>query len=710
MQLGYLLLLYLFPLMVELLTQKAAMLAFYLLTFAATIQAHNQLLQGSCNFESNTCGYTSDADFTSWTLHKDGRFVALDTAVSDDQDEMGTQREITGVLLSPALEQAEWSCLRLVYQITGSGSLEVSQRTEGKSFDRPLWSSQEPSDSWVISSMDLQGNTEPYRVVIEGKPGRSAGSSVAIFEIHIIPGYCLDCDFEESHLCGYSNQWNANVNWYVGGGGTQILHNNIPNDHTYNNRTGHLMYVDSVYTKTFKEVAKLVSPMTTVPMSGCLSFQYQRSAERGSLFSVFTKDRLGQYQELWRAGAENQSNWRGTLEEWIPVQVDLKAPYSVQVVFEVSFNSPRGGRVAIDDISFSPEFCSTDTEPTFDPSIANCDFESGFCRYIQDQVMLSSWRRVSVTPNIFRNGDHTTGAGYFLLAHSRLSPRFGYVSRLMGPTLPGNTKYCLRFYFSLRGYNQTDQALAVHLQHGSVQEKIWTQGEKSRGIWITTDITFQTSQPARVVFVSTCRSFYDCGSVALDDISVSLGDCELTAGLLSPSLPGNCNFEAGLCGYTQDRQSDGADWEWRRGPTPTSYTGPRGDHTTGLGYYLYMEASPMLPGQRVRLLSRPLRGSRGPQCLRFFYHMYGSGTGQLSVHLHRDGEDALLWQLSGEQSITWLRATVEYQSDSQHQIVFAATRGSSVRSDIAIDDVILEGGPCPELEIKATVGTSNEIE
>lgn len=694
------------------------MLPFYLLTFAVTIQAHNQLLPGSCNFESNTCGYTSDADFASWTLHKDGRFVAVEAAMSDEQDaEIGSdnspQREIRGVLLSPALEQGEWSCLRLVYQIIGSGSLEVLQRTEGKSFDRPLWSSQSPSDSWVISSMDLQNNTEPYRVVIEGKPGGSPGSSVAVFEIHISPGYCLECDFEESHLCGYSNQWNANVNWYVGGGGAQLLHNNIPNDHTYNNRTGHLMYVDSIYAKTFKEVAKLVSPMTTVPMSGCLSFQYQRSEEGGNLFSVYTKDKLGQYQELWRAETESQNEWSGTLEEWIPVQVDLKAPYSVQVVFEVSFNSPRGGRVAIDDISFSPEFCSKDSEPTFDPSIANCDFESGNCRYIQDQVTGSLWRRVSVKPNIFRNGDHTTGAGYFLLAHSRLSPRSGYVSRLIGPTLPGNMKYCLRFYFSLRGFNQTDQALTVYLQplqQSSSQEKIWTQGERSRGIWITTDVTFQTSQPAKVVFVSTCRSFWDCGSVALDDISLNLGDCELTTGLLSSSLPGHCDFEAGLCGYTQDKQNDGADWEWRRGPTPTSYTGPRGDHTTGLGYYLHMEASPMLPGQSVRLLSRPLRGSRGPQCLRFYYHMYGSGTGQLSVHLHKDGEDVLLWQLSGEQSVAWLRATVEYQSDSQHQIVFEATRGTSVRSDIAIDDIILEGGPCPAMEIKAPVLTSNEIE
>lgn len=60
------------------------------------------------------------------------------------------------------------------------------------------------------------------------------------------------------------------------------------------------------------------------------------------------------------------------------------------------------------NIMLIPYMCPT--EPTFDPSIANCDFESGLCLYTQDQVM-GSWRRVSVKPNIFRNGDHTTGAG-----------------------------------------------------------------------------------------------------------------------------------------------------------------------------------------------------------------------------------------------------------------------------------------------------------
>lgn len=52
-------------------------------------------------------------------------------------------------------------------------------------------------------------------------------------------GSCFsECDFEESHLCGYSNQWNANVNWYIGAGRGQLLHNNMPGGHAYNQKTG----------------------------------------------------------------------------------------------------------------------------------------------------------------------------------------------------------------------------------------------------------------------------------------------------------------------------------------------------------------------------------------------------------------------------------------------------------------------------------------
>lgn len=43
-----------------------------------------------------------------------------------------------------------------------------------------------------------------------------------------------------------------------------------------------------------------------------------------------------------------------------------------------------------------------------------------------------------------------------------------------------------------------DNALTVQLQHSGGQEKIWSQGEKSRGIWMATEVTFHTSKPAQV--------------------------------------------------------------------------------------------------------------------------------------------------------------------------------------------------------------------
>ena len=78
----------------------------------------------------------------------------------------------------------------------------------------------------------------------------------------------------------------------------------------------------------------------------------------------------------------------------------------------------------------------------------------------------------------------------------------------------------------------------------------------------------------------------------------------------------------------------------------------------------------MVYGQKAHLLSGPLRGVTGKHCLTFFYHMYGAGTGLLSVYLKKEGdrEEFLLWRRRGEQSISWLRVQVEYSCERQHQV------------------------------------------
>lgn len=84
---------------------------------------------------------------------------------------------------------------------------------------------------------------------------------------------------------------------------------------------------------------------------------------------------------------------------------------------------------------------------------------------------------------------------------------------------------------------------------------------------------------------------------------------------------------------------------------------------------MYIEASTMLPGHKARLLTSDLRGSSSPHCLVFYFHMYGSGSGILSVLLRQGGgrQDSLLWRRRGEQGISWMRATVDYGCHDRHQ-------------------------------------------
>nr|KAG5686049.1 hypothetical protein BaRGS_028427 [Batillaria attramentaria] len=84
-----------------------------------------------------------------------------------------------------------------------------------------------------------------------------------------------------------------------------------------------------------------------------------------------------------------------------------------------------------------------------------------------------------------------------------------------------------------------------------------------------------------------------------------------------------CDFEdPGLCGWSQD-ENDDFDWTWTSGGTPTTDTGPDGDHTTGSGHYIFMESSaPQKSGQVTRLISPPYQPT-DDMCMNFFYHMKG---------------------------------------------------------------------------------------
>ncbi|MFC2111404.1 hypothetical protein ACFLQ5_03020, partial [Bacteroidota bacterium] len=145
-------------------------------------------------------------------------------------------------------------------------------------------------------------------------------------------------------------------------------------------------------------------------------------------------------------------------------------------------------------------------------------------------------------------------------------------------------------------------------------------------------------------------------------------------------------------GWTNET-ADLTDWCPRTGATPNNpYTGPSSDHTSGQGNYMYVEASSCY--NKTALLTSAcvdITALNAPT-LEFYYHMfdnYGQYMGELHVDVWYGNHWVnSIWSKQGNQGNQWLKAVVSlipYKSVTK--VRFRAITGSSVYSDIAIDDV-----------------------
>ena len=144
----------------------------------------------------------------------------------------------------------------------------------------------------------------------------------------------------------------------------------------------------------------------------------------------------------------------------------------------------------------------------------------------------------------------------------------------------------------------------------------------------------------------------------------------------------DCSFETDKCGWI-----DTANWTRTSGGTPSSYTGPSSDHTTGSGYYIYTEATSRL--NKLHRLESPLFSLQQDASLSFFYHMFGSDMwmGTLSIEANNDETGwSNLWSKTGDQGDAWRDAAVVLPA-SATQVRFNGETGPGFSSDMALDDV-----------------------
>lgn len=76
-----------------------------------------------------------------------------------------------------------------------------------------------------------------------------------------------------------------------------------------------------------------------------------------------------------------------------------------------------------------------------------------------------------------------------------------------------------------------------------------------------------------------------------------------------------------LCGWMQPTNDD-FDFIRSQGKTPSKYTGPSNDHTTGSGHYMFIEASRPRKPRDAAILRTPKMAS-STYCIRFYAHVFG---------------------------------------------------------------------------------------
>ncbi|KAH0624214.1 hypothetical protein JD844_007763 [Phrynosoma platyrhinos] len=158
----------------------------------------------------------------------------------------------------------------------------------------------------------------------------------------------------------------------------------------------------------------------------------------------------------------------------------------------------------------------------------------------------------------------------------------------------------------------------------------------------------------------------------------------------------SCSFDLDFCSWTQS-DTDSFDWTRHKGSTSSTTTGPSYDHTTGEGYFIYLESNHAYPGDVAHLIS-PTCTFDGPHCFRFWYHMYGMAR-TMALHVYvvsADGAPELVWYQIGNKGNRWNKAEVTLTQMGRVQIILEGVRGEDFRSGVAVDDISMTEGYCPD--------------
>ncbi|KAI4587772.1 hypothetical protein MJG53_005559 [Ovis ammon polii x Ovis aries] len=311
----------------------------------------------------------------------------------------------------------------------------------------------------------------------------------------------------------------------------------------------------------------------------------------------------------------------------------------------------------------------------------SCNFERGACGWHTGHLTDAHWHRVESRGPRY---DHTTGQGHFVLLDPTDPPARGPAAHLLTqPRVPSAPQECLSFWFHLFG-PQIGTLRLVMRREGEAETHLWsrsgTHGNRWHEAWATLHHQPDSGAKYQLLFEGLRDGYH--GSMALDDVTLRPGPCW---------APRRCSFEDSACGF-----SVGGRGLWTR--QANASWGPHADHTTetAQGHYMVVDTSPQaLPrGHAALLTSEEQRPLVQPTCLSFWYHLSLRNPGTLRVHVEEAGRQQVL-SVSSRGGATWRLGSVDLQARQAWRVVFEAVAAGVEHSYMALDDLLLQDGPCP---------------
>lgn len=154
----------------------------------------------------------------------------------------------------------------------------------------------------------------------------------------------LNCTFEHG-ICGWKHVNDTKSMWILHSGKTPTTKTGPRYDHTYKNKTGHYLYMESSNPLRNGDNIKLTSPRLTVP-NVCLRFYYHMYGNKLGYLRVNTSHS----NEVWRKTGDHG-------QVWTFVEISIQHQVGYKIIIEAVRGQSYLNDIAIDDITLTSGLC-----------------------------------------------------------------------------------------------------------------------------------------------------------------------------------------------------------------------------------------------------------------------------------------------------------------------------------------------------------------